>query len=55
MERLFLQKKSFLAGAVLALWVITGVPVASAADELQLIINNQLYLQTEQQAGPQLV
>lgn len=39
----------------MALWAMTGVPAASATDDLQLIINNQLYLQTAQQAGPQLV
>ena len=50
-----MQKKTFFAGAVLALWAMTGVPAASATDDLQLIINNQLYLQTTQQAGPQLV
>lgn len=50
-----MQKKTFFAGAVLALWAMSGVPAASATDDLQLIINNQLYLQTAQQAGPQLV
>lgn len=49
-----MQKKALFVGAALALWGMTGMP-ATATDNLQLIINNQLYMQTEQQAGPQLL
>lgn len=49
-----MRKKAFLAGALLALWGISAVPVG-AAEEIQLIINNQLYTQAEHNIAPQLL
>lgn len=51
-----MRKKKFIAGALLTLWGVSALPVAAAEDPLlQLIINNQLYIQTAEQAGPQLI
>lgn len=50
-----MRNKFFLAGALTALLSLAAVPAAMASDNLQLIINNQLYTQTEQQAGPRLI
>ena len=52
----FVHKKKFLAGALLTLWGVSALPAVAAEDTmLQLIINNQLYTQTAEQAGPQLI
>ena len=52
-----MRKHKFLAGLLLTAWSVSALPVAAYAEDtaLQLIINNQLYLPTEGQAGPALV
>ncbi len=49
-----MRKKFVITGALVALLGIGAASPAMAADNLQLIINNELYTQTEQQAGPQM-
>ena len=47
-------KKMLLTGAMLAFFGLTGGAQALAADDIQLIINNQLYTPAELDAAPQL-
>jgi hypothetical protein len=47
-------KKMLLTGAMLAFFGLTGGVQALAADDIQLIINNQLYTPAELDAAPQL-
>lgn len=48
------HKKILLTGALLALLGLTGGAQAVAADNIQLIINNRLYVQSELDAPPEL-
>ena len=52
-----MRKHKFLAGLLLTAWSVSALPAAAYAEDttLQLIINNQLYLPTNEQAGPALV
>lgn len=53
-----MRKKKLLAGAMLALWGMScAVLPAYASDEpeLQMIINDNLYVPSEEQVGPQLI
>lgn len=55
-----MRNRKLLAGAVLALWGITGTVLpqsvcAAEQTELQLIINDNLYIASDEQVGAQLI
>lgn len=50
-----LQKKKIVVGLLLSFFSFSVGTTAWAADELQLIIDNQLYMQSGQQTGPMLL